>query len=232
MLHTGALSQKSFKKKIYLAIWKSAGLYRHHYFHATDIQEQAFIQQVFGKAVKVYVAGNFPRVFSLQQATEKRAGTVNLVSIALISPMKNIAVVLDALQYCRCTVHYDLYGPVKDDGYWQQCLSVIKSLPPHIKVQYHGDVLPEKIAATLRASEVFILTSKSENFGHAIFEALSAGKPVITSHHTPFNELFQHQAGFNVAVETVTEIAKAIVFLQPCLQQNLQTGTGVLTPMH
>ena len=54
------------------------------------------------------------------------------------------------------------------------------------------------------------MPSKSENFGHAIFEALSAGKPVITSHYTPFNNLFNQHAGQNIAVENVKEVAVAI----------------------
>jgi len=63
----------------------------------------------------------------------------------------------------------------------------------------------------LTKAHVYILPSKSENFGHAIFEALSAGRPVITSNNTPWKNLKESKAGINVALED-TEIAKAIDF--------------------
>ena len=210
MLHTGALSQKSLKKKIYLAIWKLAGIHRRYFFHATDAAEKGFIQQNFGEQARVFVAGNIPRVFNFQPAVNKTTGTLRLVSIALISPMKNIALVLDALQLCKYEIEYAIYGPVKEEGYWQQCEAKIKRLPSNIKVTYHGVLIPTQIENTLVTHEVFILPSKSENFGHAIAEALSAGKPVITSHHTPFNELEQNRAGKNIAVENLKELTAAI----------------------
>lgn len=212
MLHAGALSQKSFKKKIFLALWKMSGLQRRCYFHATDEQEKGFIRQVFGKKAVVFIAGNFPRVFALQPLPQKRAGLLKMVSIAVISSMKNIVLVLEALQKCQRQITYDIYGPVKEEAYWRQCQAIIKMLPENISVSYKGDVVPTKIEETLKGYELFILPSKSENFGHAIYEALSAGKPVITSHHTPFNDLYNQHAGMNVAVENKNEMAKAIDF--------------------
>lgn len=212
MLHPGALSQKSAKKKIYLALCKMAGIRRRYLFHATDIEEKAFIRDAFGKKVRTYVAGNFPHVFKLQPANNKRAGSLLMVSIALISSMKNILLVLEALQHSNGDIVYDIYGPVKDEAYWQQCVEKIRTLPPNITVRYKGDIVPSMVEETLGKYEVFVLPSKSENFGHAIYEALSAGKPVITSHHTPFNNLEQSKAGKNVSLQNEREIAAAIDF--------------------
>ena len=212
MLHAGALSQKSLKKKIYLSIWKLVGIHRHCFFHSTDLVEKGFIQQTFGQQVRVFVAGNIPRVFNYQPAVNKKAGSLRLVSIALISPMKNITLVLDALHHCKQEINYSIYGPVKDAAYWQQCQAKIKGLPSNIVVVYQGDLIPTEIENSLIAQEVFILPSKSENFGHAIAEALSAGKPVITSHHTPFNELEENKAGKNINTENLAELTAAIDF--------------------
>jgi len=212
MLHPGALSQKSFKKNFFIGLWKLTGLYRRHFFHATDEQERIFIQQNFGKRVRVFIAGNFPRVFDLQPAIDKKAGALSLVSIALISPMKNIGLVLEALRTCREQIRYTIYGPIKDALYWEQCLELIRKLPANVQVDYRGEVIPAEIVAALKGSDVFILPSKSENFGHAIFEALSAGKPVITSFNTPFNGLYKCQAGLNVSLDDVGKITAAIGF--------------------
>jgi len=83
-------------------------------------------------------------------------------------------------------------------------------LPANITVGYHGDVEPSKIENTLKGYEVFILPSKSENYGHAIYEALSAGRPVITSNNTPWNKLEDAKAGMNVSLTNTLELVQAI----------------------
>jgi glycosyltransferase involved in cell wall biosynthesis len=95
--------------------------------------------------------------------------------------------------------------------YWQQCLQQMKELPVNISVIYHGEILPTNVESMLHKGQVFILPSKSENFGHAIYEALSAGKPVITSHFTPWNDLEKNKAGLNIEL-TEDAVAKAILF--------------------
>ncbi len=125
--------------------------------------------------------------------------------------MKNHALVLDALANCKEDISYSIYGPVKDKAYWDSCLRKISVLPSNIKVQYKGEIHPDNIEKALHKADVFIMPSKSENYGHAIIEALSAGLPVITSRHTPWQNLQEHKAGFNTG-ESETELAEAIAF--------------------
>jgi glycosyltransferase involved in cell wall biosynthesis len=82
----------------------------------------------------------------------------------------------------------------------------------NIKVIYQGEIVPNRVGDALNTAHVFILPSKSENFGHAIYEAMTAGKPVITSHHTPWNDLQENNAGINVSTERVEEITAAIEY--------------------
>lgn len=216
MLHPGALSQKARKKKIYLWLWKLAGLHKRASFHATDEEEKRYIQQAFENKVKVMIAANFPRVLMQQPVIEKKINSLKLVSVALISPMKNILLVLEALAVGSgqeaVDIEYNIYGPVKDAGYWSACLAIIKKMPPHTRVNYHGNIPPGEVEHVLSQNHVFILPSKSENFGHAIYEALSAGRPVITSGATPWNDLIPAKAGINVTTENITELASAIQF--------------------
>ncbi len=209
MLHPGALSQKPFKKKCYLRLLKLVQVPQHCSFHATDEQEKKYIQQVFSDQVKVYIAGNFPHSLPYRTPLHKNVGQLNIVSVALISPMKNILLVLAALKECKGQIRYDIYGPVKDAVYWERCLQAIKLLPSNIQVEFHGDIPPMKVADALDKAHVFILPSKSENFGHAFYEALSAGKPVITSNNTPWNQLQDNTAGINVHTDEQS-IAQAL----------------------
>ena len=205
MLHPGALSQKKTKKRIFLTALKMFGAGKQFIFHATDAREELFIKNEFGLGTKVIVADNFAKKMSEQLPLEKTTGALTMVTIALISPMKNHLLVLQALKNCNAHIEYNIYGPVKDERYWQQCGELISALPKNINVVYHGEIAPDNIETILAQQHLFIMPSKSENFGHALAEALAAGKPIITSHHTPWNNLESHRAGMNVDLD-----AKAI----------------------
>jgi glycosyltransferase involved in cell wall biosynthesis len=212
MLHSGALSQKKWKKKIYLRLFK---LLEYHYkvhFHATDDEEKKFILNYFGEVAKVSVAGNFPNKISPLAVALKEPGYLKLVSIAVISPMKNILFVLEALATSGYKIEYHIYGPLKDEDYWDVCKQKIKSLPENIKAFYHKEIEPRQVKEVLSEGHVFILPSKSENFGHAIYEALSAARPVITSNHTPWNSLKENNAGINVSTDNTGELINAVNF--------------------
>jgi hypothetical protein len=98
MLHPGALSQKSLKKKIFLSFFKLAGWHKSVYWHATDEQELHYIKQQFGREMKVFVAGNFPNLLPVVSTPKKKVNELILGTVALISPMKNHLAVLEVLQ--------------------------------------------------------------------------------------------------------------------------------------
>lgn len=210
-LNDGALSQKKAKKKLFLAAWKILRLHQKNEFHASSKEEKEFVEKAFGPAIKVSVAANFPKHVSSLALPPKDAGRLRLISIALISPMKNHLRVLEALQHCKAQIAYEIYGPVKDEGYWQKCLEQIKTLPGNVAVIHKGELPPPEVERVLGTAHVFVLPSQSENFGHAIYEALLSGKPVITSHNTPWNGLEAERAGRNVSI-TVEELSEAIDF--------------------
>ena len=212
MLHPAALLQKKWKKKAYLKLFKLLEYQHKVSFHATDEEEANYIKQFVGMLATVFVAGNFPKKIGLLPLKQKESGSLKLLTIALISPMKNILLVLQALEKVTGNVQYDIYGPVKDEAYWDQCKEKIEALPENIKVIYHHEIEPSKIKEVLADAHVFVLPSKSENFGHAIYEALSAGRPVITSNNTPWNKLRDAGAGINVAGDDTEELTNAIYF--------------------
>jgi glycosyltransferase involved in cell wall biosynthesis len=209
MLHPGALSQKSIKKKIFLTLLKLIKIKKDTSFHATDDDEASFIKNIFGHACKVSVAGNFAKTIQYKNLPHKERNVLKLITVALISPMKNHLLVLQALVNCKDDIEYNIYGPIKDIEYWELCKKQMALLPSNIKVKYHGEINPTAIENILAQNHVFIMPSKSENFGHALVEALSSGKPIITSYATPWNNLLDNKAGIN-CTEDVLVISNAI----------------------
>lgn len=135
-----------------------------------------------------------------------------MISLALISPMKNLLLVMEQLKETQLRVEYEIYGGIKDEEYWNKCKEVAEVFPFNVKFEYEGAAQPDEVEHVLAGAHIFVLPSKSENFGHAILEALSAGRPVITSFGTPYRNLLEKKAGLNIHPENSSELAAALQF--------------------
>ncbi len=229
MLHPGALGQKAWKKKLFLGIFKIVGLHKRINFCVSDAKEEEYTKAVFGNNIKVHIAQNFPAYFPALEPLGKGIGQLYLCSIGLISPMKNHALILEALALVKTEIVWDIYGPIKDSIYWKNCQKNLANLPANIKVNYKQEINPSLVYDTLKKYHVFILPSQSENFGHALYEAMIAAKPIITSLNTPWNNLEENKAGINVDLTPVS-IAAAIETFAAMPQEEYNTYvSGVRT---
>lgn len=223
MLHEGALAQKGLKKKLFFSLFKFFKTEQKLTWHATDQKEAHIIQSYFGSGCKIAVAGNYPNKVTAADPPVKQEGSLILGTIALISPMKNHAAVLEVLKLAKGDITWHVFGPVKDEAYWTKCKAQIKTLPGNIRVVEHGEVNPLQIPKALAAIQVFILPSESENFGHAIVEALSAGRPVITTDTTPFKQLQEAGAGYTIRYTHLQEdMAAAVSFFAAMSNETYQ----------
>jgi glycosyltransferase involved in cell wall biosynthesis len=211
MLHPGALSQKKSKKKLFLSLLRLFNINRKITWHATDNDEAVFIKNVFGTSANISIAPNIPNLLEPLTVLDKKEGELILGTVALISPMKNHLEVIRSLLGQTQHIQWYIYGPVKEESYWKECLQMMEQLPENIKIHIAGETKPENLAKALNTFQVFIMPSKSENFGHAILEALSAGKPVITTNTTPFKNLGLHKAGETIVLNELTTALPAAI---------------------
>lgn len=225
MLHPGALSQKKIKKSFFLFVFKLLKLQNRCEYHVTTDAETEYTKARLGNNIKVWDVPNLPNVLDYAEPVHKEKGSLKLVSISLLSPMKNTLLVLKALAQCKADISYSIYGPVKDAAYWSECEQVIKELPVNITVEYMGGVRPDMIQNVLKGCHYFILPSKSENFGHAIYEALSAGRPVVTSFNTPWNGLKEAGAGYNIDPEDREGLSRLLEMMADIEHKAYQVST-------
>lgn len=213
MLHAGALKVKALKKKLYLTVIKTSGLLKRLYWHATDEQEVKDIGKHF-RSSKVILAKDTPPLqpdfATLEHSKQK--GQLRLVFLSLITEKKNLMFLLELLDnHQDLKVSLDIIGPIKDHPYWEKCQPLIEKNKARVK--YVGPVAPKDVVKALLPYDCFILPTLGENFGHVIFEALTAGKPAIISHYTPWSNLSAMQAGFNLSLnkdEWLEQLTKLI----------------------
>lgn len=205
MLQKGALAGKALKKKVYLYLLKMSGLCKMVTWHATNTEELNDIMAVFGPGAKVMVAGNIPRKpVKIITPGQKRPGELHLVYLSLISAKKNLLQLVNIIGAMEENITLDIYGPVKDETYWLKCLNVINRNDG--KIKYKGDVLPGAVQGIFEKYDASVLLTKGENFGHALYESFSAGRPVITSYFTPWEHLVEKNAGWNIDITHPNEL--------------------------
>jgi glycosyltransferase involved in cell wall biosynthesis len=208
MLQSGALALKSFKKNIYLGVLRFLNAHKGVVWHATDEQEKLDIEHVFGPS-RIVVAANIPRASRKMPALrQKHSGELKLVYLSLIAEKKNLHLLLEALNVAPGNICLDIYGPIKDHGYWELCQKMIRSSSKSI--QYKGVVEPAKVPEVLGQYHFLVLPTKGENFGHAIYEAFSVGTPAIISKYTPWGSLQESRAGVTLETDGIIEFVDVL----------------------
>ena len=210
MLQSGAMEIRKAKKQLYLVFLKKLKIFDQVRWHATDNQEEIDIKK-FQKNAEVVLAKNVPKP-PWKEALPLNVGNSNplkLVFLSLITEKKNLHLILDALKNIDFPIIFNIYGPVKDDNYWNLCCQLISCLPSNVKCQYHGAIKSELSQEIFSNHHALVLPSKGENFGHAIYECLSVGRPVIIGKNTPWKNIEQNQAGWLVDF-TLQDISSAI----------------------
>ncbi len=223
MLSEQAFSRKSLKKNVFLKLAKLKGLYKNVIFHATTDSEKTDIEKRLGKHVKVTVAQNFARKISSSnhENSEKKSGALKLVSIARISQEKNTKFALEILRKLKNTnITFDIFGSIYDVQYWTECQEIISKLPNTICVNYKGAIDSSDVPKTFAQYNFSFMPSVGENFGHSLLESMTAGTPVITSTGTPWRNLQQHNAGWDIPLDKPEEFVKIIEFCAKLSQED------------
>jgi glycosyltransferase involved in cell wall biosynthesis len=188
------------KKRILITILRFFRIHKKIHFHATTPQEKETIEKYFGK-VKISIANNLP---DLQQpvlsSIEKKQGELKLIFIARIVDIKNLKLLLQNLQNVSSNIEFTIAGPTEDKNYWEECLNIIKAFPKNITVNYVGEITPHQVMPLIKEHHLYCLPTQGENFGHSIFESFMIGRPVLISNKTPWLNLNEKKAGWEVDI--------------------------------
>ena len=218
-LSQGAMSLKSLKKHLFLALAKSMGLYDKVTWHATSDPECADISRRM-KSSQVVLAPVLSSLSTeaagpLRQQAPKAPGQLKAVFLSRVSRMKNLTRALQVLQGLSGNFEFNIYGPIEDAQYWSECEKIIRTLPPNIRVSYKGTVLPDRVVSVLQEHHLFLFPTLNENFGHVIAEAFAAGCLVLTSNNTPWRNLADKGVGWDLPLDRFDLFQDA---LRECLQ--------------
>jgi len=185
-LSDGALEKGGIKKRVFLRIYSWIGLQRTVLWRASDSQEAMDIYRRIGRRPFGVIPDLVDSMPNQPSETKKEAGRLRMVFVSRIVPKKNLEFLLEILQAVNGEVSLDIFGPIEDSSYGSRLKTLAGRLGRDKEVRFRGPVPHNEVFDRIRESDLFVLPSLSENFGHVIVESLAVGVPVLLSDNTPW----------------------------------------------
>ncbi len=209
----GALKIKTRKKQIYLSFFRMFRLQKRVVWQASSAKEKTDLQFYWGDNVEIILLPNFPnlKLPPLQMKTLKVPRKLRLIYLARIAKIKNLLGLLNALKRIKGNeIILDIFGPVEDEVYWRDCKAALDVLPQNITTCYRGVADGADVINIVSKYDLYVLPTSGENFGHTIFEALSASVPVLISDQTPWRQLTEKKAGWDLPISNIEGFTRAL----------------------
>jgi glycosyltransferase involved in cell wall biosynthesis len=199
-----------FKKQFFLIFFKIIFSNKKIVFHATSELEKNHITKYFPNN-RIFISQNLtsPTIETTFSYLNKGSNNFKVIFISRISRKKNLHLIFEILRNFNYIIQFDVYGPIEDKEYFNYCHKIFSSFPKNISYNYKGTVDSKSVVELFKDYHVFLFPTLSENFGHVIFESLSASTPVVTSDNVPW-DLDTNRAGFNIKSQNVDSYVNAI----------------------
>ena len=209
-----ALSQKSIKKKAFIALCKALRLFKNIEWSVTSELEAKDLKKAIDNNVSYTIAEDLPRS-TIPGRVHKDHDKIRIVFLSRICEHKGLDIGISAIKGMKHECVFDIFGPIQEPDYWEKCRKMLVN--SDVEWHYGGDVPSEKVQQVLSQEDILILPSKSENYGHVIFEALSVGCIPVISDTTPWVDLAEKKAGI-IAKRNSSDFTKALDLLSGITQ--------------
>jgi glycosyltransferase involved in cell wall biosynthesis len=184
--------QRRLVKAPYEALFERRNLVRAAAVHFTS-KEEMRLAQLTGwrfKGVVVPLGIDLPPDNpNLRAAIESRwpecRGRRVILFLGRIDEKKGLNLLIPAaahLMQSRPDLHLLIAGP-ENDGYGRRVRGWVRDHGIEARVSFTGMLTGEAKRCAFGAASLFVLPSRSENFGVAVAEAMAAGVPVLVSEH-------------------------------------------------
>lgn len=231
-----SLQQSALKKKIYLSLIERANLNHSQGLHFTSNQEQ---QEVTGLNLRTSgfvlpLGFSFPPPIpdarqQLRQHFNLAPDEPIILFLSRLHPKKGLDYLIPALG--KLTHHrftFILAGN-GDPDYESKVESMLIAHEVRNRTHLTGFVTGDLKNLLLQGSDLFVLTSHSENFGIAVLEAMASGLPVLLTPGVALAfEVMHHQLGQVVQLDTL-DTAIALDKYLSSLQQAKIVGNRAYT---
>ena len=217
MLEPWALQRSRWIKRIARVSYQDRILARARCLHTTAPEEAVNLRRLgLSRPIAVIPLGvEVPSPSRLRRDEARFSGLPAGARVALflsrLHPKKGLDLLLHAWSKARPrSPEWVLAVAGYDAGeYRRELVRLAVELGVEHSVVFTGPVRGEEKESLLGAAELFVLPSRSENFGLVVPEALARGLPVITTTGTPWSGIAERGCGWWVEVG-VEPLARAL----------------------
>lgn len=226
-----SLRQSALKKKIYLKLIEQSNLNHSAGLHLNSELEQRDLTALQLKSPSVVIPHGLrvpppcpDAALRLRTWLQLPPDEPILLFLARLHPKKGLERLIPALARIRHQRFTFIIAGSGDPGYEAELRDRLQEAGLCDRTRMVGFVKGEQKDLLLQGSDLFLLTSYSENFGMAVLEALAAGLPAIVTPGVALSKVVQqHQFG---AVPELEEDAIATTILQALNQPAVMKEKG------
>ncbi|BAQ63260.1 glycosyltransferase [Geminocystis sp. NIES-3709] len=216
-----SLTQKAKKKQIYFDLVEKTNLEGSNFVHCTAFQEQQEVKNL-GLKINSFVIplgiNSTNLILFAQKKLRQKFNISDNTSIILflsrIHEKKGLEFLISALAKIDYDYRFIIAG-VGDIEYEKKIKLLIEKENINDKTYWVGFVEGEFKNLLLQGSDLFALTSYSENFGIAVLEALEAGLSVIITPEVALSEVIKEN---NLGYVTDLDIDKIAITIEKALK--------------
>jgi glycosyltransferase involved in cell wall biosynthesis len=212
-----SLQQKYLKKKLYLKLLEKANLNHSQSIHFTSIAEQKEASPLNLTSSSFVLPLGIYTSQSILNAREKLTKHLNIPAdepiilfLSRLHPKKGLDYLIPALGKLSDYRFTFIVAGSGDPDYETQVKTLVKTHGIEQKTQFAGFVKGEIKDLLIQGSDIFALTSHSENFGISVLESLTAGTPVIITPGVALSDIVQQQHLGYVTELNINDIATTI----------------------
>ena len=211
-LNDTAIKIKAWKKKPYLWLLKRFKFLNQVYIQATSEDElKNCYKHLNVSEQQAFLLPNIPSPVVRKNYTDKRNGKINIVFVARILPNKNLKYAIQAVNRLQGEVCFDIYGPIENETYWNECKEEIEKAPSNIKILYKGKLKPSEARDIYSQYDCLVFPTLFENYGQVIAESISHDCPVVISKNTtPWDDLNDDVGHFAISLDDQAQFVNAL----------------------
>ncbi|MFK5878240.1 MAG: glycosyltransferase family 4 protein [Flavobacteriaceae bacterium] len=164
--------------------WLEQTIFRSDLILMETKEQVAFFNNLFDKDTIIW----FPNARNKQNIDIKKEYSKKLVFISRVTEQKGIKILIEVFKELPSNYTLAIYGPIEEN--LKKFISNIQDK----QISYHGSLTPDTIIPTLLKYDILILPTLHPNEGYPgiIIEALSCGKPVISSNLISIAEIIEN----------------------------------------
>ena len=135
------------------------------------------------------------------------------ISIGQLLERKGFDVLINAYSKSKLPDDVKLLIIGDDGGKKDELIELSKTLKISNKIDFLGKKTKHELANLFAASDVFVLSSRSETFGVVFIEAMMYGLPVIGTRCGGPDEIINEENGILVDVDNVDQLSDALIYM-------------------